>query len=71
MKIQLAVGRSFGVDDLIYNPLGGALGFLFFVLARKISTRSSVCCLFNFHPAGKLLTAGWLSCPLQNFLKIF
>lgn len=71
MKIPPVVGCSFGVNDLIYNTFGGSLGFLFFVLARKISIRSLVCCLLNFHPVGKLLPAGWLSCPQQNFIKKF
>lgn len=37
--IQPVVGRSFDVDDLIYNTFGGILGFLLFVLVRKIFPR--------------------------------
>lgn len=37
--IQPVVGRSFDVDDLIYNSLGGISGFLLFSLVRKIFPR--------------------------------
>ena len=34
--VQPVVGRSFDVDDLIYNTLGGILGFLLFALGQRI-----------------------------------
>ena len=42
--VQPVVGRSFDVDDLIFNTLGGVLGFLLFALVRRIFPRAVAQC---------------------------
>ncbi len=34
--IQMFIGRSFDIDDIILNSLGGLLGFITFVIMKKI-----------------------------------
>ena len=41
---QPVVGRSFDVDDLIYNTLGGILGFLLFALWQKVFPKAVARC---------------------------
>jgi glycopeptide antibiotics resistance protein len=34
--IQMFIGRSFDIDDIILNSLGGLIGFIAFVIIKKI-----------------------------------
>ena len=34
--IQMYIGRSFDIDDIILNFIGGLVGYLFFVVLHKI-----------------------------------
>lgn len=34
--IQMFIGRSFDVDDIILNFLGGILGFIFYIITHKV-----------------------------------
>ena len=34
--IQMFIGRSFDIDDIILNSLGGLIGFIVFVIIKKI-----------------------------------
>lgn len=37
--VQLLIGRVFDVDDIILNVLGGMLGYLFYLVMRKIGEK--------------------------------
>ena len=37
--VQLLIGRVFDVDDMILNVLGGMLGYLFYLVMRKIGEK--------------------------------
>ena len=37
--VQLLIGRVFDVDDIILNILGGMLGYLLYLIARKIGEK--------------------------------
>lgn len=40
--IQMGIGRSFDIDDLILNILGGLIGYLIYIITEKIFKKYSV-----------------------------
>ena len=39
--IQLALGRSFDIDDIILNVLGGVVGYLLYIFSEFIFKKTS------------------------------
>ena len=40
--IQIGIGRSFDVDDIILNIIGGFVGYLVYIISRKILKKHSI-----------------------------
>jgi glycopeptide antibiotics resistance protein len=46
--IQMGIGRSFDVDDIILNVLGGLIGYIFYAILKKYNDKFKNSLLLNF-----------------------